>query len=51
MVLIPDSSAILAALSMRSLEAPMSIAEPTDGDIFLACLVSPTSAWQGGDHG
>jgi transposase len=29
---------MLAALSTRGLEAPMTIAEPTDGDIFLAYL-------------
>ena len=29
---------MLAALTVRGLEAPMTIAEPTDGDIFLAYL-------------
>src|SRR5262249_60960201 len=29
---------LLAALTTRGLEAPMTIAEPTDGDIFLAYL-------------
>lgn len=29
---------MLAALTIRGLEAPMTIAEPTDGDIFLAYL-------------
>ena len=29
---------MLAVLTVRGLEAPMTIAEPTDGDIFLAYL-------------
>ena len=46
---------MLAALTVRGLEAPITIAAPTDGDIFLAYsgagFVSSASPWPGGDHG